>query len=134
LADWSRCDDIGLFAYLGPHPATWALASTSSAERCIETVISKLVQRHSAATVRGYQFYFQTVHSCALRRSFVMSKVGDGSGLLLSISAVARETGLSKDVLRMWERRTASRSQGATKTASASTPPPRSPSFARSSG
>src|SRR5436305_14195846 len=28
-----------------------------------------------------------------------------GSGLLLNISAVERETGLSKDVLRMWERR-----------------------------
>ena len=27
------------------------------------------------------------------------------SGLLLNISAVERETGLSKDVLRMWERR-----------------------------
>ena len=29
----------------------------------------------------------------------------DAQGLLLAISAVERETGLSKDVLRMWERR-----------------------------
>jgi DNA-binding transcriptional MerR regulator/methylmalonyl-CoA mutase cobalamin-binding subunit len=34
-----------------------------------------------------------------------MSKVAEASGLLLNISAVERETGLSKDVLRMWERR-----------------------------
>ncbi len=27
------------------------------------------------------------------------------SGVILNISAVERETGLSKDVLRMWERR-----------------------------
>ena len=30
---------------------------------------------------------------------------GEGSGLTLNIGAVERETGLSKDVLRMWERR-----------------------------
>ena len=29
----------------------------------------------------------------------------DSPGLALNISAVERETGLSKDVLRMWERR-----------------------------
>lgn len=34
-----------------------------------------------------------------------MGTVSDTSGLLLNISAVERETGLSKDVLRMWERR-----------------------------
>src|ERR1043165_5343063 len=34
-----------------------------------------------------------------------MSKISEASGLLLNISAVERETGLSKDVLRMWERR-----------------------------
>lgn len=34
-----------------------------------------------------------------------MNKAVESSGLLLGISAVERETGLSKDVLRMWERR-----------------------------
>jgi DNA-binding transcriptional MerR regulator/methylmalonyl-CoA mutase cobalamin-binding subunit len=34
-----------------------------------------------------------------------MNKVVDPQGLVLNISAVERETGLSKDVLRMWERR-----------------------------
>jgi MerR family transcriptional regulator, light-induced transcriptional regulator len=34
-----------------------------------------------------------------------MNKPLDSQGLLLNISAVERETGLSKDVLRMWERR-----------------------------
>jgi DNA-binding transcriptional MerR regulator/methylmalonyl-CoA mutase cobalamin-binding subunit len=34
-----------------------------------------------------------------------MNKPLDPQGLLLNISAVERETGLSKDVLRMWERR-----------------------------
>jgi MerR family transcriptional regulator, light-induced transcriptional regulator len=34
-----------------------------------------------------------------------MNKPPDSQGLLLNISAVERETGLSKDVLRMWERR-----------------------------
>src|SRR3954454_64935 len=34
-----------------------------------------------------------------------MKKPIPGSALLLNISAVERETGLSKDVLRMWERR-----------------------------
>ena len=34
-----------------------------------------------------------------------MNKPIDSPGLLLNISAVERETGLSKDVLRMWERR-----------------------------
>jgi DNA-binding transcriptional MerR regulator/methylmalonyl-CoA mutase cobalamin-binding subunit len=34
-----------------------------------------------------------------------MNKAAEGSGLMLNISAVERETGLSKDVLRMWERR-----------------------------
>ena len=34
-----------------------------------------------------------------------MNKVAEGSGMMLNISAVERETGLSKDVLRMWERR-----------------------------
>ena len=34
-----------------------------------------------------------------------MNKSLESSGLVLSISAVERETGLSKDVLRMWERR-----------------------------
>src|SRR3954468_17303455 len=34
-----------------------------------------------------------------------MNKPIPGSALLLNISAVERETGLSKDVLRMWERR-----------------------------
>ncbi len=33
------------------------------------------------------------------------SRPGRGPGLVLNISAVERETGLSKDVLRMWERR-----------------------------
>jgi MerR family transcriptional regulator, light-induced transcriptional regulator len=33
------------------------------------------------------------------------TKAADTSGLMLNISAVERETGLSKDVLRMWERR-----------------------------
>jgi len=31
--------------------------------------------------------------------------MADTSGLALNIGAVERETGLSKDVLRMWERR-----------------------------
>lgn len=34
-----------------------------------------------------------------------MNKLVDTQGLVLNISAVERETGLSKDVLRMWERR-----------------------------
>jgi DNA-binding transcriptional MerR regulator/methylmalonyl-CoA mutase cobalamin-binding subunit len=34
-----------------------------------------------------------------------MNMMVDPSGLVLNISAVERETGLSKDVLRMWERR-----------------------------
>ena len=34
-----------------------------------------------------------------------MIKVADATGVTLDISAVERETGLSKDVLRMWERR-----------------------------
>ena len=34
-----------------------------------------------------------------------MNKLVDPQGLVLNISAVERETGLSKDVLRMWERR-----------------------------
>src|SRR5437667_8806904 len=34
-----------------------------------------------------------------------MNKLIHPEGLLLNISAVERETGLSKDVLRMWERR-----------------------------
>ena len=34
-----------------------------------------------------------------------MTKLVDPAGLVLAISAVERETGLSKDVLRMWERR-----------------------------
>lgn len=34
-----------------------------------------------------------------------MNKPAEPNGLLLNISAVERETGLSKDVLRMWERR-----------------------------
>src|SRR4030095_6603729 len=34
-----------------------------------------------------------------------MNKALDHQGLVLNISAVERETGLSKDVLRMWERR-----------------------------
>ena len=34
-----------------------------------------------------------------------MNKALEASGLLLNISAVEREAGLSKDVLRMWERR-----------------------------
>ena len=34
-----------------------------------------------------------------------MNKVAEPQGLMLNISAVERETGLSKDVLRMWERR-----------------------------
>lgn len=34
-----------------------------------------------------------------------MNKLVDPLGLVLNISAVERETGLSKDVLRMWERR-----------------------------
>jgi DNA-binding transcriptional MerR regulator/methylmalonyl-CoA mutase cobalamin-binding subunit len=34
-----------------------------------------------------------------------MNKAAEGSGMMLNISAVERETGLSKDVLRMWERR-----------------------------
>lgn len=34
-----------------------------------------------------------------------MNMPADATGLLLNISAVERETGLSKDVLRMWERR-----------------------------
>ena len=34
-----------------------------------------------------------------------MNRHSEADGLLLSISAVERETGLSKDVLRMWERR-----------------------------
>ena len=34
-----------------------------------------------------------------------MNKIPESSGLMLNISAVERETGLSKDVLRMWERR-----------------------------
>jgi len=34
-----------------------------------------------------------------------MNKMVDPQGLVLNISAVERETGLSKDVLRMWERR-----------------------------
>lgn len=34
-----------------------------------------------------------------------MNRSVESSGLVLSISAVERETGLSKDVLRMWERR-----------------------------
>lgn len=34
-----------------------------------------------------------------------MTKIIDPAGLVLAISAVERETGLSKDVLRMWERR-----------------------------
>ena len=34
-----------------------------------------------------------------------MNKAIDPAGLILPISAVERETGLSKDVLRMWERR-----------------------------
>jgi MerR family transcriptional regulator, light-induced transcriptional regulator len=34
-----------------------------------------------------------------------MTKVSDGPGMVLDISSVERETGLSKDVLRMWERR-----------------------------
>jgi DNA-binding transcriptional MerR regulator/methylmalonyl-CoA mutase cobalamin-binding subunit len=34
-----------------------------------------------------------------------MTKLIDPAGLVLPISAVERETGLSKDVLRMWERR-----------------------------
>jgi DNA-binding transcriptional MerR regulator len=34
-----------------------------------------------------------------------MNKLTDHHGLVLNISAVERETGLSKDVLRMWERR-----------------------------
>src|SRR5207247_8305826 len=40
-----------------------------------------------------------------LQTVLTMSKVTETSGLLLNISAVERETGLSKDVLRMWERR-----------------------------
>jgi DNA-binding transcriptional MerR regulator/methylmalonyl-CoA mutase cobalamin-binding subunit len=39
----------------------------------------------------------------SLRRQFRNSM--DAAGLALNISAVERETGLSKDVLRMWERR-----------------------------
>ena len=34
-----------------------------------------------------------------------MNSLRESSGLVLNISAVERETGLSKDVLRMWERR-----------------------------
>ena len=34
-----------------------------------------------------------------------MNRPVDSSALALNISAVERETGLSKDVLRMWERR-----------------------------
>jgi DNA-binding transcriptional MerR regulator/methylmalonyl-CoA mutase cobalamin-binding subunit len=34
-----------------------------------------------------------------------MNKAAESPGLMLNISAVERETGLSKDVLRMWERR-----------------------------
>ncbi len=34
-----------------------------------------------------------------------MNKLVEPQGLILNISAVERETGLSKDVLRMWERR-----------------------------
>jgi DNA-binding transcriptional MerR regulator/methylmalonyl-CoA mutase cobalamin-binding subunit len=34
-----------------------------------------------------------------------MNRSAEANGLLLNISAVERETGLSKDVLRMWERR-----------------------------
>ncbi len=34
-----------------------------------------------------------------------MTKAGEGGGVVLDISGVERETGLSKDVLRMWERR-----------------------------
>ena len=34
-----------------------------------------------------------------------MNKPVEAQGLMLNISAVERETGLSKDVLRMWERR-----------------------------
>ena len=34
-----------------------------------------------------------------------MTKVSDAPGMVLDISSVERETGLSKDVLRMWERR-----------------------------
>src|SRR5512136_859021 len=34
-----------------------------------------------------------------------MNAMVDAAGLVLNISAVERETGLSKDVLRMWERR-----------------------------
>src|SRR5215204_220756 len=34
-----------------------------------------------------------------------MNKPLESQGLLLNISGVERETGLSKDVLRMWERR-----------------------------
>ena len=43
----------------------------------------------------------------SLQRSYcrAMNKALEASGLLLNISAVERETGLSKDVLRMWERR-----------------------------
>lgn len=37
--------------------------------------------------------------------SRTMNRSVESSGLVLSISAVERETGLSKDVLRMWERR-----------------------------
>src|SRR5512145_2168009 len=34
-----------------------------------------------------------------------MNTIAESQGLVLNISAVERETGLSKDVLRMWERR-----------------------------
>jgi DNA-binding transcriptional MerR regulator/methylmalonyl-CoA mutase cobalamin-binding subunit len=34
-----------------------------------------------------------------------MNKAGESAGVMLDISGVERETGLSKDVLRMWERR-----------------------------
>src|SRR5215510_16216590 len=40
-----------------------------------------------------------------MRPSHPMNPPVESSGLTLNISAVERESGLSKDVLRMWERR-----------------------------